>query len=53
MIVALLGILKAGGAYVPIDAALPAQRRDTLVRDARLGCMVTRWRRIGPYTWLA
>ena len=41
LVVALLGVLKAGGAYVPIDAALPSQRRDILVRDARLGYMVT------------
>jgi amino acid adenylation domain-containing protein/non-ribosomal peptide synthase protein (TIGR01720 family) len=33
--IALLGVLRAGGAYLPIDPAIPAQRRDFILADAR------------------
>ncbi|KAL1922849.1 uncharacterized protein VTP21DRAFT_9225 [Calcarisporiella thermophila] len=34
MIVGILAILKAGGAYVPIDAALPKNRIDYMLKDS-------------------
>lgn len=35
MVIGLLGILKAGAAYLPIDPALPQQRREFLLSDAK------------------
>ncbi|RAJ76870.1 MULTISPECIES: MupA/Atu3671 family FMN-dependent luciferase-like monooxygenase [unclassified Streptomyces] len=34
LVTALLAVLKCGAAYVPVDPALPAARRDALVRDS-------------------
>ncbi len=41
MIVGLLGILKAGGAYVPLDPAYPRERLDFMLKDARVGAVLT------------
>ncbi|WP_327255544.1 non-ribosomal peptide synthetase [Streptomyces sp. NBC_01244] len=40
LIVAVLAVLKAGGAYVPIDLRDPAQRRETILRDAGVRAVV-------------
>ena len=40
-IVALLGILKAGGAFVPLDLAAPPQRLAFMLRDTRVGIVLT------------
>lgn len=44
-VIALLGILNAGGAYVPIDADLPESRRNFMLEDAGVHCVITsrRW----------
>jgi amino acid adenylation domain-containing protein len=41
MVVAALAILKAGGVYVPLDATLPADRLDFILRDAEPRVVVT------------
>ncbi|MBD0422673.1 amino acid adenylation domain-containing protein, partial [Streptomyces sp. TRM S81-3] len=41
LLVALLGVLKAGGAYVPLDPDYPKERLAYVVRDARLGAVLT------------
>ncbi|HET8798152.1 MAG TPA: amino acid adenylation domain-containing protein, partial [Thermoanaerobaculia bacterium] len=41
MVVGLLGILKAGGAYVPLDPAYPAERLQTILRDAEPRAILT------------
>lgn len=40
-VVALLGILKAGAAYLPLDTAYPAQRLEYMVKDAKVGLIVS------------
>lgn len=40
-IVGILGTLLAGAAYLPVDAALPAQRQNHLLRDGRVRCVLT------------
>ncbi|UQU63541.1 amino acid adenylation domain-containing protein [Couchioplanes caeruleus] len=35
MVVALFAVLRAGAAYLPLDLDLPAERRTTMVEDAR------------------
>ncbi|MCC7133143.1 MAG: amino acid adenylation domain-containing protein [Gemmatimonadales bacterium] len=39
---AILAVLKAGAAYVPIDPALPRDRRDVLLGEARVRRMIAR-----------
>ncbi|MCA1006871.1 amino acid adenylation domain-containing protein [Rhodococcus hoagii] len=41
LIVTLLAILTAGGSYVPIEARTPASRREYVLRDAAVSCVVT------------
>jgi amino acid adenylation domain-containing protein len=41
MVVGLLGILKAGGAYVPLDPAAPADRLQSMLRDAQPRALLT------------
>src|SRR5262249_43508823 len=41
LVVGILGILKAGGAYVPMDAEYPRPRLEFMLRDARIGLLVT------------
>ncbi|NKR72651.1 amino acid adenylation domain-containing protein [Rhodococcus hoagii] len=41
LIVTLLAVVTAGGSYVPVDARTPASRRDYVLRDAAVGCVVT------------
>lgn len=40
-IVGILATLLAGAAYLPVDADLPAARRDYLLRDGRVRCVLT------------
>lgn len=40
-LVAILGVLKAGGAYVPLDSRYPVDRLEFIVRDTRMGVLVT------------
>ncbi len=41
LIVALLAVLTAGGGYVPVEAGTPAPRRDYVLADAQVSCLVT------------
>lgn len=41
VVVGILGILKAGGAYLPLDADVPRQRLDFMLRDAAVSHLVT------------
>ncbi|MDC8758073.1 non-ribosomal peptide synthetase [Janthinobacterium fluminis] len=41
LLVALLAVLKAGAAYLPIDAGLPAQRLDFILRDSAARLLIT------------
>jgi len=41
MVMALLAILKAGGAYVPLDLSSPADRIDSMLRDAAAPVVIT------------
>ncbi len=41
MIVGVLGIFKAGGAYVPLDPALPQARLDYMLKDTKVGVLLT------------
>lgn len=40
-IAAMLGILKANGVYVPVDSGYPAARRDLMINDAGVRCILT------------
>ena len=40
MVTAMLGVLWAGAAYVPLDPALPQARRDHIIRDAGIRCLL-------------
>jgi pyochelin synthetase len=40
-IVGVLGTLLAGAAYLPVDASLPGERRDYMVRDGLVRCALT------------
>jgi amino acid adenylation domain-containing protein len=40
-IVGILGVAMAGAAYLPVDAALPAQRRQYMMRDGHVRCVLT------------
>jgi amino acid adenylation domain-containing protein len=41
MLAGMLGVLKAGGAYVPLDPALPKERIDFMVEDAKIQVVLT------------
>ena len=41
MIVCALGILKAGGAYIPIDPTYPRERVNYIIKDSRIGIILT------------
>lgn len=41
MVIGLLGILKAGGAYVPLDPAYPDDRLSFMLKDAKVGVLLT------------
>lgn len=41
LIVALLAVLTAGGGYVPVEAGTPGPRRDYVLADAQVSCLVT------------
>ncbi|MCL2535110.1 MAG: amino acid adenylation domain-containing protein, partial [Nocardiaceae bacterium] len=41
LIVTLLAVLTAGGEYVPVEAGTPAPRRDYVLADAEVSCIVT------------
>ena len=41
VVVAMLGIMKAGGAYLPLDAANPAERLESVFRDAGLSTVIS------------
>jgi amino acid adenylation domain-containing protein len=41
MVIALLAVLKAGGAYLPLDPALPRQRLEMLLAEARPAVVLT------------
>jgi len=41
MIIGILGVLKAGGAYLPIDPEYPSERIEYLIRDSRIGLLLT------------
>lgn len=40
-VVGILATLLAGGAYLPVDAGLPAQRKDYMLRDGQVRCVLT------------
>lgn len=44
MLIALLAIMKAGGVYVPIDPAYPAERKQYIMQDAGINCLLTHLR---------
>ncbi|MZD08007.1 amino acid adenylation domain-containing protein, partial [Streptomyces sp. SID5785] len=41
LVVTLLAVLKSGAAYLPLDPEYPAQRLDSMLRDAEPVCAVT------------
>jgi amino acid adenylation domain-containing protein len=41
MLVSLVAVLKAGAAYLPLDPALPAERLQAMLNDARPACIIT------------
>ncbi|AGC46259.1 non-ribosomal peptide synthetase [Myxococcus stipitatus DSM 14675] len=50
-VVAALAILRAGAAYLPLDPALPTERLHTLLRDARVGLVLTQSHLAGTLSW--
>ncbi len=40
MMIAVLGVMKAGAAYVPLEAGLPSQRVEYMMRDAGVECVL-------------
>ncbi|WP_432403712.1 amino acid adenylation domain-containing protein [Wukongibacter sp. M2B1] len=40
-VVSMLAILKAGGAYLPIDSKYPAQRIEHMLRDSKVGIVLS------------
>jgi len=46
MVVAALAVLKAGGAYLPLDPAAPAERLETMLRDADVCALITKTGRL-------
>lgn len=41
MVVAIIGILKAGANYVVLEPSMPVERRQYIIEDASLQCLVT------------
>ncbi len=41
LVVGLVGLAKAGGAYVPMDPAYPIERLAYMIRDSRVGVILT------------
>ncbi len=44
--VSIIGILKAGSAYVPLDPQLPEERIEYMIKDARIGIVISEKRYI-------
>jgi len=42
MVMAALAVMKAGGAYLPLDPTFPAQRLESILRDADVCAVITR-----------
>ena len=40
-IIAIIAVMKAGAAYVPIDPALPEARKQYIVKESELQCIIT------------
>lgn len=38
----ILGVLKAGGVFVPIDPTFPSGRKQSIIKDAQLKCLIFR-----------
>ena len=41
LVIGLVGLAKAGGAYVPMDPAYPIERLEYMIRDCRVGVILT------------
>lgn len=44
LVIGLVGLAKAGGAYVPMDPAYPIERLEYMIRDSRVGVILTQSR---------
>src|SRR5712671_2101324 len=42
MVMAALAVMKAGGAYLPLDPTFPAQRLESILKDADVCALITR-----------
>jgi amino acid adenylation domain-containing protein/FkbM family methyltransferase len=52
-VIAIMGILKAGSAYVPIDPLLPEERIKGILKDARIGIIISQKRYLRTLNRLA